>query len=113
MKAYRDELVAIQNRLARRQPFAFARFGDGKLRIPSGQRNRYPEFRYDPADPADAFFRERLFDALRDRRRTPISTWARRWTRSCSVRAGVHGAICEGKNGSSMKCASGRRGQRR
>jgi hypothetical protein len=65
MKTYRGDLIAFQNQLKNRQPFAFSRFGDGELRILMGQLNHYPEFRYDPSDPAYAFLRERLLESFR------------------------------------------------
>jgi hypothetical protein len=67
MKTYRGALIALRNWLIDRRPFAFARFGDGELRILKKQRNPYAEFKYNPADPADDFFRERLLDAFRYR----------------------------------------------
>jgi len=65
VKTYRGALIELHTWLKDRRPFALARFGDGELRILNGQFNRYPEFRYDPADPAYAFFRERLLESFR------------------------------------------------
>jgi len=64
MKTYRGDLINLYEKLKRREPFAFSRFGDGELRILMGQINRYPEFRYDPVDPDYAFLRERLLESF-------------------------------------------------
>jgi hypothetical protein len=65
MKTFRGALVEIRNRLADRQPFALARFGDGELKILKKERNPYPEFKYDPANPGDEIFRKCLLDSLK------------------------------------------------
>jgi hypothetical protein len=50
-----------------REPFAFARYGDGELPILQGRLIDYPEFKYDPDKATDRFFRERLLDSLQYR----------------------------------------------
>jgi len=67
MKDFRGDLIQIEDRLKNREPFAFSRFGEGELRILSGELRRYPEFRFDPADPGYVFLRERLLDSFRYR----------------------------------------------
>lgn len=57
----------MRERLKERRPFAFSRFGEGELRILTGELRRYPEFRFDPTDPAYVFLRERLMDSFRYR----------------------------------------------
>src|SRR5437660_10662602 len=53
--------------LARREPFAIARFGDGEIRIARNAPINYPEFRYDPEKSDHRWYRGRLVDALRHR----------------------------------------------
>jgi hypothetical protein len=65
MKDFRGDLISMQTKLKDGQPFAFSRFGDGELRILTGELRRYPEFRFDPADPGYVFLRERLFESFR------------------------------------------------
>jgi len=64
MKTFRGALIEMRNWLAERRPFALARFGDGELKILKKERNPYPEFKYDPANPGDEVFRRRLLDTL-------------------------------------------------
>ena len=65
MKTYRGDLIKFQNKLKRREPFAFSRYGDGELGILMGRLNRYPEFKYNPEDPTDSIVRERLLASFR------------------------------------------------
>lgn len=65
MKDFRGDLIGMQAKLKDRRPFAFSRFGDGELRILTGELRSYPEFRFDPADPGYVFLRERLFESFR------------------------------------------------
>jgi hypothetical protein len=66
-KSFRGDLVEMRERLKERKPFAFSRFGEGELRILTGELRRYPEFCFNPSDPAYVFLRERLLDSFRYR----------------------------------------------
>lgn len=65
MKDFRGDLIAMQAMLKEQHPFSFSRFGDGELRILTGERRNYPEFSFDPREPGYAFLRERLLESFR------------------------------------------------
>ena len=67
MKDFRADLVRMQLKLNRRQPFAFSRFGEGELQILAGEPRNHPEYRFDPSDSGCVFLRERLLEAFRYR----------------------------------------------
>ena len=63
-KDFRQDLVAIANRLVRRHPFALTRFGDGEMKILFNESVNV-EFQYRASDPEVSFFRDRLAESLR------------------------------------------------
>ena len=73
MKAFRDELLRFQRKLAAHEPFALARFGDGEMVILMGdhphraRRIRGVEYGYDPDDPTYIAPRQAMLDAFRHR----------------------------------------------
>ncbi|MGH8510059.1 MAG: hypothetical protein ACREU9_09440 [Gammaproteobacteria bacterium] len=69
MKDFRAELFRFERMLRAREHFALSRYGDGELPILEGDSIDYPEFTFDPSDPADRFYRQRLLDSLRYRQR--------------------------------------------
>ncbi len=64
MKDFRGDLINMEAKLKRRQPFAFSRFGDGELAVLTGRRRMHPEFRFEPTDQGDSFLRDRLFESF-------------------------------------------------
>ena len=70
MKGFREELHRFQRKLAAREPFALARFGDGEMVILMGDHpNRAHrvtgiEYQYDPNDPSYAAPRQAMLDAF-------------------------------------------------
>jgi hypothetical protein len=67
MKSFRVDLIEMESRLTRRQPFAFSRVGDGELAILNGERRSRAEFRFNPVDRGDLFLRDRLLESFRYR----------------------------------------------
>jgi len=73
VKAFREELLRFQRKLAAHEPFALARFGDGEMVILMGDHpNRARrvagiEYQYDPADPSYGTPRQAMLDAFRHR----------------------------------------------
>lgn len=65
MKDFRRDLVAMQGRLQRHEPFTFSRFGDGEIGILTDHPRHCPEFQYNRTDPGYGFLRERLLDSFR------------------------------------------------
>ncbi len=68
-KDFREDLIFLENKLRNKEPFSFARYGDGEMMI---MNNRFidilnkcnGEFRFDPNNPAEQKHRQALVNAF-------------------------------------------------